>query len=374
MYASRVQHVQNFLIQKGVQGLLVTNPKNIFYFTGFIGISLTERESVLLVSQNEAVLFIPQMYEERGQKAKGVQEKTIALKVDYERFGLLTQWIQRAPKEGTVLCEGNNLTLSEHERIQKIFPGKLEPAHLLIEQFRLKKDEHEKSFLQIAAKITDTVFQKIVDDLKNGDTDLMHEHDIVERMRLYNRQLGGGAFGFDPIIAVGGGSAEPHYFTGGVKLEKGKNLLMDFGMTFEGYSADLTRTVFLGSADEEFKKMYQLVKECNEKCIERIRPGIETKKLHEQSFNFFAQHHLEKSYLHSLGHGVGLDVHESPSVGMQSTTILEPGMVITIEPGLYFPGKFGIRIEDMVYVTETGYEVLSSQSSKDLIQIDYATS
>lgn len=374
MYASRVQNIQTFLIQKGVQGLLVTNPKNIFYLTGFIGISLTERESVLFITPDLAFLYVPQMYELKAQKAGGVEEKTISLKVDYERFGLLTHFIQESSAEWTILCEGNNLTLSEHERIQKMFSGKLEPAHLLIERFRLQKDEKEKLFLQTAANITDTIFQKIVIDLQNGDTDLIYEHDILERMRRYNHQLGGDAFGFEPIIAVGSGSAEPHYFTGGVKLEKGKNLLMDFGMTFEGYSADLTRTIFLGSADEEFKKMYELVKDCNERCIESVRPGVETKKLHEQSFNFFAQHRLEKNYLHSLGHGVGLDVHESPSVGLNSTTILEPGMVITIEPGLYFPEKFGIRIEDMVYVTETGYEVLSSQSSKDLIQINYATS
>ena len=189
-------------------------------------------------------------------------------------------------------------------------------------------------------------------------------------MRTTGRKFGSEGFGFDPIIACGDGAAEPHYFTSSKKLEKNTCLLLDFGFLYHGYTADLSRTIFLGKAPKEFKKMYSLVKTNNEMCIEQCRAEMKEKDLYTISLEFFTRHGVEKKYLHSLGHGVGLDVHESPSLGMNQETVLKPNMIITIEPGLYFPGEFGIRIEDVIVVKETGVQVLSSGSSKELIEIE----
>lgn len=366
----RLLTVQSLLSQKSATAFFITNPKNIFYLTGFIGISPQERESSLLVTKEQSYLFVPAMYEEQARRA--IQQSTLSnceMIVDHERYGLLTSFVRYINETDTVLVESNNLTLAEFEKIQNTTKTKLQPEKFLIEQSRIIKDEQEIQFLQKACEITDQTFNAIVKLLQNTDYTQITEMDIADYMRVTSRELGAHGFGFDPIIASGAGAAQPHYFTSIKKLEKNNCLLLDFGFVFNGYTADLTRTIFLGKAPEEFKKMYSLVKECNETCIQACKNGITTKALHSLSSQFFKEKNIEKYYLHSLGHGVGLDVHEAPSVGMNNEIILEPNMIITIEPGLYFENKFGIRIEDVILVKKDGAVVLSSQSSKELIEI-----
>lgn len=362
----RIETIQKILAEKSVLGFFITNPKNIFYLSGFIGISPQERESTFFVTNEKAYLFVPAMYQERAQKTIS---KNVEIITDHERYGLLTSFTKYITETDTILVESTNLTLAEFEKIQNATKSKLQPEKFLIEQSRILKDEQEIQFLQRACEVTDQTFNAIVKLLQNTDYTQITEMDIADYMRSISRELGAHGFGFDPIIASGAGAAEPHYFTSTKKLEKNNCLLLDFGFVFNGYTADLTRTIFLGKAPDEFKKMYSLVKECNETCIQACKSGITTKALHSLSFQFFKEKNVEKHYLHSLGHGVGLDVHEAPGVGMNNEIILEPNMIITIEPGLYFPNQFGIRIEDVVLVKKDSAMVLSSQSSKELIEI-----
>lgn len=364
----RTQKIQEILHQKNASAFFITNPKNIFYLTQFIGISPTERESTLLVTKEKTFLFVPAMYAQRATKLRE-QNSNFEIITDHERYGLLTSFTKFISQSDTILLEATNLTLAEFEKIQNATTAKLIPEKFLIEKLRIQKDEEEISFLKKACEITDTVFNEILTLLKTTDYTKLSETDIADFMKTAGRNLGSEGFGFDPIIACGAGAAEPHYFTSTKKLEKNNCLLLDFGFLYRGYTADLSRTIFLGNAPNEFKKMYSLVKMCNELCIEHCQAEITAKDLYDISFRFFAGHDLEKKYLHSLGHGVGLDVHEAPSLGLNQETLLEPNMAITIEPGLYFSNQFGIRIEDVVMVKETGVEVLSSGSSKELIEI-----
>lgn len=371
MSLSRIQKFQRLLTEKNLDGFFVTNPKNIFYLTGFIGISPHERESSLLVTPQKAFLFIPQMYEEKARKVTQTLEKnSLELLVDHERHGLLTSFTRLLKPENKIGVEAHNLTLAEFEKIKLSTTAHLVPEKLFLEDFRTKKDVDEILFLQKACEITDQTFEKIVTVLKHSDYTELTELDITDAMRSISRELGAEGNGFDPIVACGSGSSEPHYVTGKKHLTKNEPLLLDFGFVYGGYTADLSRTLFLGKAPEEFKKMYSMVKMCNELCIHSCKSGVNTKELYTLSREFFQKENLEKNYLHSLGHGVGLDVHESPSVGPGPETILEEGMVITIEPGLYFTEKYGIRIEDVVVVEKDGCRVLSSQSSKELIEIE----
>lgn len=365
-----INSVQALLRQKGASAFFITNPKNIYYCTQFIGISLTERESSLLVTPNASYLFVPAMYQERAEQA--VQQKNstpCTIIVDHERYGILTSFSQFVHENEVVLVEANNLTLTEFEKIQNATKAKLRPEKFLIEQLRTVKTSQEISFLQKACEITDHTFNAIVNVLGSTDYTKMTELDIADFMRVTSRELGAHGFGFDPIIACGAGAAEPHYFTSHKKLQPNNCLLMDFGFTFNGYTADLTRTLFLGTAPTQFKNMYSLVQQCNKKCIDACQRGVPTHELYSLSHTFFQKHGVEKNYLHSLGHGVGLDVHESPSLGQGQEHILDENMVVTIEPGLYFTGQFGIRIEDVLVVTPDEPKVLSYQSSKELIEI-----
>ncbi len=187
-------------------------------------------------------------------------------------------------------------------------------------------------------------------------------------MRELGEEYGADGFGFDPIIAVGPNSAEPHHPTGKDFLKKNDVLLLDFGFCVNGYTSDVSRTLFLGEPSAEFIRIYNLVKECQNLCIESCRPGISVKDLYQISVDFFRKHQVEQNYLHSLGHGLGLNVHEAPSVGSRDQAILTENMVITIEPGLYVAGSFGVRIEDDVVITKDGCEVLT-QSTTDVVTI-----
>lgn len=186
-------------------------------------------------------------------------------------------------------------------------------------------------------------------------------------MKGWMIEAGGEGWGFDPIVSFGQGSSQPHYRTGSKQIGQGP-VLLDFGVIFRGYTGDLTRTMYIGKAHDTFREMYKLVLECNRLCIAACKPGIPAYQLHKVAVDFFQEHGVDTSFLHGLGHGVGLNIHEEPFFRSNCQTMLQPGMVITIEPGLYFPGEFGIRIEDYVIVTETGCEVLST-SPKELLEL-----
>lgn len=364
---NRIERLQKIIHEYKAHAILVTNAKNIFYLTGFIGISPHERESTCLVTTEKTYLFVPKMYEEKARKLD--RDKKLEIIVDHERYGLLTSFVRFVDPASRILCESTDLRIAELENIRAKTGLTLDPQQRIIEPLRMIKDNEEIALLKKACSITEQVYDGIVRILQSvDDVSELTELDIADAMRSLGREYGADGFGFDPIVALGAHAAEPHYITGNTPLEMGQCLLMDFGFQYKGYTADLTRTIFLGKADDGFTKIYNLVKENNQRCIEAVKPGVTTKELFELSVKIFKEKELDQHYLHSLGHGFGLDVHEAPSVGSNKETPLEPGMVITIEPGLYFAGGFGVRIEDDVLVTEDGYELLTT-SSKDLLEI-----
>ena len=281
----RIQKIQEILKQKNSDGMFVTNPKNIFYLTGFIGISPTERESSLLITHDRALLFLPAMYEERAIS----QTHDIELIVDHERYGLLTSFTKYIQEKNCIFVEANNLTVAEFEKIKSKTSAKIQPENFLIESLRVQKENQEIEFLKHACEITDQTFNALVQILQNTDYTTLSEQDIADAMRSISRELGAGGFGFDPIIASGAGSAEPHYFTSTKKLVKDTPLLLDFGFHHNGYTADLSRTIFLGTACDEFKKMYSFVEECNALCIQACKSGVTTQDLHLISNDLFKE-------------------------------------------------------------------------------------
>ncbi len=360
----RIQKLRNRVKEKHADGMVITNPKNILYLSGFRGISPNERESCMLITQKDCFLFIPAMYE---LQAQGLD--SITLIVDHERHGLLSSFQKYIKEQQIILIEGNNVTLTEFEKMQQGCKAKLIPEKYLIESLRKEKDEQEIMSIQKACEITDMAFQKTVEFLQQTHYESLTENDVAEFLRTTGRNLGADGFGFEPIVASGSGSAEPHYFTSKKKLQKNAPLLLDFGFSFHGYTADLSRTFFLGQATEEHKNIYALVKECQQLCMDSWEYGMSGKDLHMISLNFFQKAGVEKQYLHSLGHGVGLDVHEQPGIGLHSEQPLLEHMVFTIEPGLYFANNFGVRIEDVVLVKDKKLVVLSNKSEKHFIQI-----
>ncbi len=365
----RHSQLRALLSKTGANSFFCTSFSNIYYLSGFAGLSPEERESTLLVTQTQVILYVPKMYQEQAKALQSVKSGIITLKVDIERDGLMHMFRKDVKKGESVLVESTNLTLEEFYRISDNAEFQLQGYAGLVEELRVRKDIHEKKILDDVVSRTDTVFEDVVAFLRTTDYTTLTELDLADKLMYFGRQHGLREFSFDPIVAVGPGSSEPHYKTGFRKLERGNVLLMDFGFKLNGYCSDLTRTVFLGRATPEQKKMYSIVLEGNWNALRNCKVGVNAGQLHKEAVAFFEKNKLGKYFIHGLGHGVGLDVHEEPYFRPARESELQEGMVVTIEPGLYFPGKYGIRIEDYVIMGKKDGEVLSN-CTKELIEIE----
>lgn len=227
---------------------------------------------------------------------------------------------------------------------------------------RANKTEKEKLFIEKAQDITDRVFSIILDTVKEGMTE--KELAAILESELYAK--GSDGLAFRSIVAFDENTSIPHAERSEKRLKKGSIITLDFGAKYQNYCSDMTRTFFFGKPDDEIVKMYNVVLSAQKKAIEEAHVGMFAKECDGIARNYFAERGLDKFFLHSLGHGVGIDIHEYPGVSSRSSAILENNMLITIEPGLYFTGKYGIRIEDMIIFDKTGVINLT-KSPKNII-------
>lgn len=224
------------------------------------------------------------------------------------------------------------------------------------------KDEHEVKLVRESIKLLDRGFKEARGILNPG----VIENDAALALEFAFKRMGAEALAFDTIIASGERGALPHGKASGKRIKKGELVVVDMGVVLNGYNSDETRTFCLGKTNAEQKKIYNIVLEAQEKAIEKIRPGVKATEV-----DLAARAHIEKAgygkyFGHGTGHGVGLDVHEAPNVSPFSSDVLEEGMIVTVEPGIYIPGMGGVRIEDMVLVVKGGFEVLT-KTPKDLV-------
>lgn len=363
---SHIKQLQSILKKNDIGGMVVSNPSNIFYLTGFRGVSPSEREVAVFITPSHCYLFSPRMY---AEQAKHMAFPGVMVVVDTKHDGVLHMFADYVSQNSVLLFEETDLRVAEFEEMRAKTDADWNGAGELMSSLRVIKDAEELLHIKKAAEITDSVFNEIITYLSNTNYQTLTELDIVDVMRAAYRKLGGESFGFDPIIACGKGSAEPHYHTSNRKLKKNEALLMDFGITYKGYTADLTRTVFLGTAPDNFRAHYDIVLKCNKHSLQAAKSGVSAGDLHANAVSFFQKLNLADNFIHSLGHGVGIDIHEEPFFRINTKEPLAEGMVVTIEPGLYFTGEYGIRIEDLIAVGENGSEVYSCNSSKELIEI-----
>lgn len=369
MYAQRIALVRAQLKKWNTLGMLITNPAHIFYLTGFSGLSPEEREATVLITAAEANLYLPRMYQEHATTLETVQQKRVACVIDVERDGLMIKWVKTVPKGSLIAIEEGDLTIEEYEFLKKETGCTFLDSRRFLESLRLRKDAQELDKIRTVVAKTDAVFNDLVAALRATSYTNYTELDIADLLRVIGRKHDLLKFAFEPIVACGAGGSEPHYKTANKKLRKNEMLLMDFGFTLDGYNSDITRTIALGKPTDRMRNMYDLVLACNNYSLKLVKPGVNAGDLHVKAVEFFAKNKVAEHFIHGLGHGIGLEVHEEPFFRLNRETILQAGMAVTIEPGLYFPGEFGIRVEDYVIVTPTGHEVVSKNSPKELIVI-----
>jgi len=355
MNPNRIQKIQTILTERKIDALLVSSSINIRYITGYSGFMSEERDAYIFVTKKYAILFTNTLYFDEVKKSVK----------DPIKVFLITQ-LQKTLEEFlkhekiTNIGFEENLTYSEYIRFKKLIGVKLKLAESIIEEIRTIKDQTELKSLHKACNLTDSALDYVLKKIRNGITELELAWEIEKFIHEH-----GGELGFPSIIAFGKNSAIPHHKTDETKLKSSSIVLLDFGAKAGGYCADMTRTVFFGKAPEKFKRMYETVRIGQEK-------GFKPKMFTPQDLDKIPRDYIiSQGYPnipHSVGHGVGLAVHELPHISPGIKEKINPNTPFTIEPGIYINGFGGVRIEDTVYFDGEKINLLT-QSPKNLIEL-----
>lgn len=262
--------------------------------------------------------------------------------------------------------EEDYLSVGEFQKMQKAFPDFVEfvPAGQLVNDLRAVKDEEELDAMRKSQEITDKAFEAILKDIHPGVT----EQEIAAKLVYYMLSFGAQNISFEPIVASGANGSMPHAIPSAKKIQEGEFLTMDFGSLYKGYCSDMTRTIAVGEPTEEMRKVYETVKEAQLKCISMAKAGVIGADVHNAAEEILEQNGYGGKMGHGLGHSLGIEIHENPGFRKVNHQPMPLHAAVSVEPGIYLPGKFGVRIEDVVVLTEGGCEVLT-KSPKELIVI-----
>lgn len=355
MYKERIKKLRKELGKSGLKFFIVTNIRNCLYLTGFTG-----SEGVVLITPTLVCLIVDFRYMEQAQKEA---KNTKVIKRE-GALHLLLRDVLKKYKNEEIAFESDSITFKQHKEIKKSLPqNRLVPTLNVVERLRAIKYGEEIASIEKATRISDEVFKHISGFVKHG----MREVDIAEEIEYTAKRKWSSCVGFDTIVLSGERTSLPHGAPSQDLLKNGI-VLLDFGCVCSGYNSDMTRTIFFGKATVKQKEIYNIVLEAQKIAIQSIRPGIKASCIDKAARDYIADKGYSEYFGHSTGHGVGLDVHELPAVSAGSNEVLQPCMIFTIEPGIYIPGWGGIRIEDMVLVTEDGYRIIT-KSSKEIIEI-----
>ena len=360
---SRLNKLKALLLEKNLDGALISSVPNIIYLTNFAHFSTHEREAFVIVTQNKNFIITDKRYSHAVRK--NVEDlELLELSSEYTIPHLIGEVVtnEQIKKLG---IESTNLTVHEWDKIKTLAE---ETKHFDLSPIRVIKDSKEIAFIQKACELGDQAFTHILTHIKEG----MTEKEVAFELEHFIRK-NGADISFSSIIAFEENAAIPHHKTGNRKLERGNLILLDFGVKYEEYCSDMTRTICFGKATEEKKKIHQTVLEAQEKAISFLNSQFSTlnsvpaSEVDGEARNYIITQE-RPSIPHSLGHGIGLEVHEAPNLSPRSKDELKEGMVFSIEPGIYLNDNCGVRIEDL-FTIEGRKLIQLTQSPKELIEV-----
>jgi len=353
--ASRLEKLRASFEGLGIDCLLVYQPHNRRYLSGFkpADTQIDESSGALLIGGERAVLATDARYQLQAKaQAKGFE-------VFIYPYGLYRSIGELAASLGCrrLGYEPHAMSCALRDKLAAELPAGVEmvPLKDAVERLRAVKDEGEVRAIRDSLRMSEKALGMVRSRLKLG----LREIDVAWDIERLIREQGAEAVAFAPIAASGEHAAEPHAEPTNRALDKADPLILDLGARLAGYCSDMTRTFCMGRPSDRFKEIYTLVRQAQLKAIAACRAGMKAAELDAVARDFFTERGVAEHFAHSLGHGVGLATHERPSVSPRSEDTLEPGMVITIEPGLYLPGWGGVRLENMVVVRENGCDMLS---------------
>ena len=348
----KINKLREVMNQKGLEAVVILSPYNRRYLSGFTGTS-----GSLLITQDKSLLITDFRY---IQQANDQAQDFEVINQERPMLGKINELI----KEGQYKKVGVETHLITYNEYQALNTDAVELSSIegVIETIRMIKDEFEIKQIQKAADIVDETYEHILKWVKPG----MTENEVNNEMEMFMRSKGATCSSFDTIVASGHRGALPHGVASNKVIEEGDMITLDFGALYEGYVSDITRTFAIGEPKEEMKKIYNIVLEAQLAALEQIKPGMTGKEADTIARDVIKSYGYGEQFGHSLGHGIGLEVHEGPALSQKSDIVLEENMCITLEPGIYVDGLGGVRIEDDVLVTKNGLQRFT-KSSKDLI-------
>lgn len=334
---------------EGVAALLVSSLPNIRYLAGFSG-----SNGLLLVSGDRVWFWTDSRY--REQSAQEVHGARVVIPSSGD---IWTAAARQASRFRTVAVEAAFLTIAQRQRLP-LPDDRLHPTVNWVEDLRAVKEPAEIEAIRRAINLASSVFEPMLEKFYPG----MKETELAGHLEFALRQAGGEGLSFDTIVASGAHAALVHGRASNKPIARGGFVIMDYGVILGGYVSDMTRTIHAGPASRRARQVYQAVLEAQLAAIAAVRPGVRCATVDAAARKVLQREGLGEAFSHSTGHGLGLEVHEAPRVSRLSKQRLQPGQVITIEPGVYLPGWGGVRIEDVVLVTESGVEVLTPTTKK----------
>jgi len=350
----RLERLRKALAEQGLDALITENKENRFYISGFTGST-----GWAIITRDEAVFVTDFRYIDQA-----TVEAPAFQVVDNERKALeaIGQQLQKLGVKRLAI-EKNHISVGTYESWKEAFSNvELVPTSGLIENLRIYKDASELDIIKQAVKIADEAFAHVLNFIRPG----VREMDVALELEFFMRKQGATGVGFETIVASGARGALPHGRASEKVIQAGEMVTLDFGAAYKGYNSDITRTVSVGEPSDKMREIYEIVLRAQLNCVNNIKPGMTGKEGDALTRDIIAAAGYGAAYGHSTGHGLGVEVHEQPNLSAVSHTVLQPGMLVTVEPGIYITDLGGVRIEDDVLITENGCEILT-QSTKELL-------
>jgi len=342
----RVRATRREMAKMGVSFLIVTRPANVTYTTGFLG-----GDSWAVITKGRVYLVTDSRYTEQAQK------ECVSCKI-VERTDTLAGAVAKIAgkrKSAGIPAVEKTTSLALYEQLKKALKTRLKAVSDIIENIRSEKDSSELAAIKTAAAISAKALEETLPYIKPGIT----ESELAGMLDFQIRKLGA-KIGFETIVAFGPNASRPHHQPGKRKLKKPDTVLIDFGAAYKSYHSDLTRCFCIGKPTDFFKRVFDVVEQAQAAAISLIKDGADMIEVDVAARKVIAENNLPV-YGHGTGHGIGLEIHENPFLKPDGKGTLKAGQILTVEPGIYIPGKLGVRIEDDVLVTETGHKIITSK-------------
>jgi Xaa-Pro aminopeptidase len=351
----RLAKLRQTLVENNLDAIVISQPENCRYLSSFTG-----ARGVLFLSPERAMLAVPFVYLEQARKQAPAFEV-----VRFQReFAEVWPDLVAEVNARRVAFESAHLTVAEHGKLAaRAEDVELVPTEGIVGGFRAIKDRGELDIIRKTVALADAAFAHIVEFIEPG----MTEREVAWELEVYMRTHGAEKVAFDLIVGAGPNGALPHHEVSERGIGAGEPIVIDLGARVAGYHSDLTRTICLGQPNERFTEIYDLVLRAQLAAEAAIREGIVAGEADNAARKIIAEAGYGEQYGHGLGHGVGLAVHEDPFIRQGAEEVLEPGMVFTVEPGIYLPDWGGVRLEDMVLVRQDGVELLSRASKQPVV-------